>query len=147
MKDSKSALDKLQGEHDTLKKGQLTDEDIEKRVTERLTIVDHARALKEDLDPTGKAIVDVQKEAIEAVDSEFDLKDKSPEYVEAVFDAFYAKREKKGIKSAKKAGENAGLGNDEKSVSEESRNKFLADSKYAWMDVLGIPRPDGKEVQ
>lgn len=147
LQDEKRAKEKLQGEFDAEKKNRITDEDIEKKVTERLEIVDRARALKEDLDPAGKTIIDVQKEAITAVDSEFDLKDKSPEYITAVFDAFYAKREKKGIKSARKASENAGSGNDEMSISDQARDKYLEDSKYAWMETLGLKRPEKDEVQ
>jgi hypothetical protein len=146
LKDQKAAFDKLQGEHDALKTSQLTDADIEKQVNERMSIVDKARALKDDLDPAGKKLIDIRVEAIQHVDSDFELKDKSDAYVEGVFDSLYAKREKKGTKSAREAGKNAGSGNeDEVSIADTAREKYIENGQYAWMDTLGIPRP-GKEA-
>ena len=135
-KDQKKAKDKLQGEFDALKKSQLTDEDIEKKVSGRLAIVDQARALNPELDPAGKTIVDIKKEAVLAVEKDFDFADKSEEYVSAVFDTFYLKREKKGTKSARKAGEGAGEGGEEVSIADQAREAFIERSANAWKEKV-----------
>ncbi len=140
--DETKAKDKLQGEFDAEKKNRLSDADVESKVSERLVIVDHARALSPDLDPKGKTLTDIRKEAVLAVEKDFNFKDeagkdKSDEYVTAVFDTFYLKRDKKGTKSARKAGEGAGLGNEEEvSIADTAREKYLERSAEAWKGAV-----------
>lgn len=136
--DAKKAADKLQGEFDAEKKNRLSDADVESKVSERLAIVDHARSLSPDLDPKGKTLTDIRKEAVLAVEKDFNFKDengkdKSDEYVTAVFDTFCLTREKKGTKSARKAGEDAGSGSgDEVSIADTARTEYLKRSAEAW---------------
>lgn len=151
--DEKKKTEKLQGELDAEKKNAFSDADIEAKVTERVTVIDHARALVPKLDPTGKTLVDIKKEAIKGVDKDFDLKDadgkdKSEDYVTAVFDTFYLKREKKGTTTAREAGENAGSGNgDETSISDAAREAYSKRSKDAWKYPVGWNGEVQKEVQ
>lgn len=148
LKDSKAETEKLQGKLDVEKKNQFTDKDIEKKVNERLAIIDKARALSPDVESDGKKLIDIRKDAITAVDKDFDLKDKSEEYVSAVFDTFYKKRDKKGKKSAKKAGENAGSGNgEEKSIADASRESYEKRSKEAWRHPIGWTGESKEGVQ
>ncbi len=140
--DETKAKDKLQGEFDAEKKNRLSDADVEKKVSERLAIVDHARALSPKLDPVGKTLTNIRKEAVLTIEKDFDFKDesgkdKSDEYVTAVFDTFYQKREKKGTTSARKAGEGAGDGNEEVSISDQSREAFQKRSVDAWKHPVG----------
>lgn len=141
--DETKAKDKLQGEFDAEKKNRLSDADVESKVSERLAIVDHARALSPDLDPKGKTLTDIRKEAVLAVEKDFNFKDdagkdKSDEYVTAVFDTFYLKREKKGTTSARGTGQNAGSGSgDEVSIADASREAFRKRSTEAWKHPVG----------
>ena len=142
LKDQKAAFDKLQGEFDAEKKTRLTDADVEAKVTERLAVVDKARALKADLDPTGKTLVDIMKEAVVSVQDGMTFEGKSAEYVEAFFDSTYMKREKKGKQSAKKAGENAGAGNGEEvSIADAARDEFVKKGQDAWKHPVGAVIP------
>ncbi len=131
LKDVQTKAEKLQGELDVEKSKQLTDEQIEQRVTERLAVVDQARELFKDLDPKNKSLTEIKKETISKVNSEFDLKDKSDEYVSAVFDAFYSQREDRSMASMRDSvNPNQTDFNDD--LAGKARKKFLERSQNAW---------------
>ncbi len=138
LKDQKKSFDELQGKFDAEKKNRLDDSQIEAKVTERLDIIDRARDLNSDLDPKGKTLIDIKKEAVLQVNKDFDFADKSDDYVTAVFDTFHSQREDKGTRSARNAGKKAGSGNDDdKDIAVEAKQRFSDRSKDAWLHPVG----------
>lgn len=129
--DAKKDRDKLQGELDAERSNQITDEQIEQRVTERLELIDMARELCKDLDVKGKSLTEIKVAAINHVDSSFDLKGKSDEYVTAVFDTLYARREDPATTSTRQAfaGMPANYNDD---IAGEARKRFAERSANAW---------------
>lgn len=69
--------------------------DLDALVTARLTVIDEARKLVEDLDPAGKSLHEIKVEAIKARDEALDLDGKSEDFVEGVFRAMLAAKPEK----------------------------------------------------
>jgi hypothetical protein len=138
--DSQKAQDKLQGELDTERKSKLTDAQIDDMITKRMAVVDQAKELFKDLDPKGKSVAEIKSETVKHVDSEFDLTGKSEDYVSAVFDTMYRKRDKTQTRdSMTKATENLGNQNPDKDtgswydgVAADAKKAYLKRSREAW---------------
>lgn len=129
--DAEKQRDELQGQLDAEKKNQITDEQIETRVTERMDLVDQARKLHPELDPKGKSLTKIKAETIQHVDQSFVLDGKSEAYVDGIFDTLYARREDTSTATMRTATSGAGQGTQD-SPAVTAREAFLKRSKDAW---------------
>jgi hypothetical protein len=95
-------FDRVLGERDAaraeLKKAKdaiLGEDEIERRVNDRLTVLDSARSLSPETDFSGKATDAIVAEAVAVHYPEMDLKGKSADYIRALFDSAVAAAAKK----------------------------------------------------
>ncbi|NIV93802.1 DUF2213 domain-containing protein [candidate division KSB1 bacterium] len=84
--DSKKETESVKGELDAEKAKVLNTEKLDELVNARLAVIDKARKLAPKIETKGLSDTEIRKAAIEATSKDFDLKDKSDEYVAAVFD-------------------------------------------------------------
>lgn len=130
--DAQKEVERLQGELDAQKSAQLTDEQIETRVTERLTVIDAARKLHPKLDATGKSLVEIKTAAIQHIDSTFVLDGKSAEYIDGVFETFAARPPDQSKESMRKATQHADAHNDHPDIAGDARRAFEERNRNAW---------------
>lgn len=90
MKEKDKELAKKDAEIDGLKAKVLSDEDIDKRVSERAALIDQARAIHKDLDPKGMSDADIRRAVVTAKRGKEALDGKSEAYVDAAFDIIAA---------------------------------------------------------
>jgi hypothetical protein len=124
---AEKAADKLRGELDaanTKIADELNDAAVDARVNARIELVDRARKLHADLDANGKSDSEIKKEAILKVNDSFDLKDRSDEYIDGVFEslAMSVKDSDAIVKDLK----------DSSADKPDARAKFIARSKDAY---------------
>lgn len=135
--DSQKEVERLQGELDAQKSAQLTDEQIETRVTERLTVIDAARKLHPKLDATGKSLVEIKTAAIQHIDSAFVLDGKSAEYIDGVFETFAARPPDQSKESMRQATQHADAHNDHPDIAGDARRAFEERNRNAWKEKGG----------
>jgi hypothetical protein len=136
LSDAAKEKDKLQGEFDVLKGSQLTDEQIEARVTERLEIIDQARKLHSEIETKGKTLDEIKRAVIEHVDTEKAITlndDTSTDYVDGVFASFVAKAPDVSKQSMKKATEHADAGAGEQpDLAGDAKRDFAKKNAESW---------------
>lgn len=130
LKDTQKENERLKGELDAEKAKALKVADVDSLVANRLQVIDSARALHSEIDPSNKSEHEIRVEAVQKTDSSFDLKDKSEKYVKAVFDTL--------VKTHKVDGSN--LGDDLKALGtgvtalQDARKKFRESRMAAWRE-------------
>jgi hypothetical protein len=93
LEDSVKEVEKLRGELDAAKariETELNDGALDKRVNDRIALVDRARKLHADLDPAGKSDTEIKCLAILHVNDAVDVEGKSNEYIDGMFEAMAA---------------------------------------------------------
>lgn len=122
LNDSKKETEKLTGELDAEKAKALDVSAVDSLVEGRIALIDKAKGIAPDLEVKGLKDTEIRKAAIEAAKpGEFDLNNKSDEYIEAVFDTL----------SQTSPGESAAINDDLKGLDkglvskvDESRSKM-----------------------
>ncbi|MCK4960047.1 MAG: hypothetical protein KAT00_11620, partial [Planctomycetes bacterium] len=132
--DAKADAEKLQGELDAQKSAQLTDEQIEAKVSERLEVVDDARKLHPEIEVKGKSLTAIKTEAIKHADKEFKFQKETSDYVDGVFSTFVSKAPDKAKQSLRKATKGAGAGftDAQPDLAGEAQKRFMKRSQDAW---------------
>jgi len=84
--DKDAEIAKKDAEIDRLKKDQLSDADLDKRVRDRADLIGKASAITRDADIKGLSDADIRKAVVKAVLGDAAIADKSDAYIEARFD-------------------------------------------------------------
>jgi hypothetical protein len=130
--DAQAANEKLQGELDAQKSAQLTDEDVEAKVSERLEVIDDARKLHPKIEVKGKTLTEIKTEAIKHADKAFEFKKTSADYVDGVFESFVAKAPDTSKESLRKATQSAGFTDSNPDIAGDAQRKFTERNENAW---------------
>jgi hypothetical protein len=130
--DAKAANEKLQGELDAQKAAQLTDEQVDAKVSERLDVIDDARKLHPKVEVKGKSLTAIKIEAIKHADKAFQFKKESADYVDGVFESFVAKAPDKSKESLRKATEQAGFTDTAPDLAGDAQKRFAERNASAW---------------
>jgi hypothetical protein len=130
----KLRVEKLEAEKAVLEqankdaKAQFSDSAIEQKVTERISLIDRAIKLYPDLETRGKTAVEIMIDSVSEIMGDVDLKDKSEEYIKAMFDACIALADGKD-KKMKKLRDGIEMPGDADSNEEDPRVVFLENNK------------------
>ena len=82
---AEATVDSQAGEIEELKV-KTTDQSIDKRVNERVKLLDSAKKLIKDFDGTGKTADEIKLECVKSVKKNIDFKDRDAAYIDAMFD-------------------------------------------------------------
>lgn len=131
--DANRRTEKLQGELDAQKAAQLSDEEIEAKVTERLDLVDEARKLHPKIETANRSLTEIKIAAIAHVDKKIDLKGKSDDYIDGMFASFVARAPDKSRQSMRQATQHADSGDQEFSdPAGDAQREFEERNAKAW---------------
>ena len=133
LENSKKELDKTKGELDATKAELANTDRIDALVKERTELITNAKVLDPKIEVDNKSNVEIKKAAILAANKDADLKDKSNDYIDAVFDTMLANA-KKGLDDSNDA-LNGAFNNAPKGKekpSEAARKKFVENSRNAY---------------
>lgn len=97
--DKDKEIAKKDGEIDELKKQVMSDEDLDKAVTERADLISRAKVVADE-DYSGKSPADIRKTSVVAVLGDAAVKDKSDDYIEARFDILVDKASEDPVRAA-----------------------------------------------
>jgi len=144
--EAQKTIDKLQAQLDDAKSKIVTDEEIEKRVKARAELLNTVKTLIQDFDAAGKSDAAIRAEVVSQV-CKIDVKDRSPEYIQARFDALTENVDP--YKAAfgqlgKDIADSAAAGESKTYVPawQEHRNKRIAENATAWQPEVAKKEGD-----
>jgi len=138
--DANKKAEKLQGELDAQKAAQLTDEQIEAKITERLNVIDAARKLYPDVETANRSLTEIKVAAITHVDKNRNLEGKSADYVDGMFETFVAKAPDKSRASMRQATQHADAASGTQTppdIAGDAQREFAKRNATAWQFEKG----------
>jgi hypothetical protein len=135
MSEKEKELAKKDAEIDKLKKDQLSDADLDKRVQDRADLIGKAKTIAKDAEIKGLSDADIRKAVVKKVLGDAAVADKSDAYIEARFDVL-AEDAAKGDQFA--ATLKSGVTNDaDLTVADKAYAENVTDLSTAWMGDAG----------